>query len=121
MSHPAVVSGMSQTTTACPESSGALNADDGETVCAECGLVVTEDRIDRGPEWRSYADDATERERVGAPLDASRHDRGLTTEMGHGNRGASGRKRRRLARMRRQHDRSRIRSKAERNQVLANT
>jgi transcription initiation factor TFIIB len=112
---------MSQATVGCPECSGSLNANGDETVCAECGLVVAEDRVDRGPEWRSYADDAGERERVGAPLDASRHDRGLTTEMGHGNRGASGRKRRRLARLRRQHDRSRIRSKAERNQVLANT
>jgi transcription initiation factor TFIIB len=112
---------MSQATVGCPECSGSLNASGDETVCSECGLVVTEDRIDRGPEWRSFAEDAEDRERVGAPLDSSRHDRGLTTEMGRGSRGASGRKRRRLARMRRQHDRSRIRSKAERNQVLANT
>jgi transcription initiation factor TFIIB len=112
---------MSRAEAGCPECSGRLNASGDETVCADCGLVVAEDRLDRGPEWRSFADEDNDRERVGAPLDDSRHDRGLTTEIGRGTRGASGRKRRRLARLRRQHDRTRIDSKAERNQVYGNT
>ena len=90
-----------------------------ETICTECGLVVEEDRIDHGPEWRNF-EDGPDRRRTGAPLSRSRHDRGLATEMGHTNR-ATGRKRRRLHRMRRQHDRSKVRSTAERNQVYGFT
>ncbi len=87
-------------------------------MCASCGLVVAADRIDRGPEWRSFADDGRNPERTGAPLDRSRHDRGLTTEIGSASTiSASGRKRRRVARMRRQHKRTKIASKAERNRV----
>jgi len=111
---------MSTTVTACPECEGRLRSDDSETVCADCGLVVAEDNIDRGPEWRSFADDDTNRERTGAPLTRSRHDRGLSTEIGRSTR-LKGRKRRRMARMRRQHNRTKIGSKAERNQVYGFT
>lgn len=106
--------------TTCPECSNRLRADGGETLCIECGLVVEEDWLDRGPEWRSFGDAGGERERTGAPLTRSRHDRGLTTEIGHGLR-LTGRKRRRIARIRRQHDRARITSKSERNRVYAFT
>ncbi|WP_424017283.1 transcription initiation factor IIB [Halorientalis pallida] len=109
---------MATSTQCCPECQGKLRESESETVCGECGLVVAEDNIDRGPEWRSFADDETEKERTGAPLTRSRHDRGLTTEIGRSTR-LKGRKRRRFARMRRQHSRSRIKSKAERNRVYA--
>lgn len=106
----------------CPECDGRLTPDGGETVCDDCGLVVAEDRIDRGPEWRSFADDDTQKERTGAPLTRSRHDRGLTTEIGHdSDLRLTGRKRRRVARMRKHHDRAKIGSKTERNQVYAFT
>jgi transcription initiation factor TFIIB len=107
-------------TQSCPECEGRLRADDCETICTQCGLVVNEHSIDPGPEWRSFADDDTNPERTGAPLTRSRHDRGLSTEIGRSNR-LTGRKRRRVARMRRQHKRTQIRSKAERNQVYAFT
>lgn len=110
----------SQHASACPECDGRLRASRTETVCTDCGLVVAEDQLDRGPEWRSFADDDTDPERTGAPLTRSRHDRGLSTEIGYSTR-LTGRKRRRLARMRRQHDRARISSKVERNQVYAFT
>jgi len=102
----------------CPECDGRLRSDGEETVCGSCGLVVSEDRIDRGPEWRGIDE---ERERTGAPLTRSRHDRGLSTEIGRGSSRITGRKRRRLARMRRQHARSQIATKAERNRVHAFT
>ncbi len=109
------------TSTTCPECGGRLNASGDETVCGECGLVVGADRIDRGPEWRSF-DDGEDRKRTGAPLTRSRHDRGLSTEIGYGSDGRlTGRKRRQLSRMRREHNRSRIASKTERNQVYAFT
>jgi len=42
-------------------------------------LVIDEQRIDHGPEWRAYDDE--ECEQTGAPLTAARHDRGLSTEI----------------------------------------
>ncbi|MEF8778173.1 MAG: transcription initiation factor IIB family protein [Natronomonas sp.] len=112
---------MSTTTRqACPECEGRLRSTGVETVCKECGLVVAEDELDRGPEWRSFADDETNPERCGAPLTRSRHDRGLSTEIGRSTR-LKGRKRRQVARMRRQHNRAQIASKRERNQVYGFT
>ena len=101
----------------CPECDGRITTNAVETVCQDCGLVIHEQRIDHGPEWRAY--DADERERTGALLTAARHDRGLSTEIGRGTDAKgnelSGKKRRRLARMRREQSRGRWRSKAERN------
>jgi len=82
--------------------------------------VVEEHTIDPGPEWRSFADDDTNPERTGAPLTRSRHDRGLSTEIGRSTR-LTGRKRRRMGRLRRQHKRTQIATKAERNRVYAFT
>jgi transcription initiation factor TFIIB len=108
----------------CPECDGRLRKRDTEIVCEECGLVSAEDAIDRGPEWRSFDDEDTDPRRTGAPLTRSRHDRGLSTEIGYGSGSSSGyssrltgRKRRQIARLRREHNRARISSKAERNQV----
>ncbi|WP_136591330.1 transcription initiation factor IIB [Salinigranum halophilum] len=103
--------------TQCPECDGRVTTNAFETVCEDCGLVIDEQRIDHGPEWRAYDDE--EYERTGAPLTAARHDRGLSTEIGRGTDAKgnelSGKKRRRLARMRREQTRGRWRSKAERN------
>ena len=40
--------------------------------CEGCGLVIHEQRIDHGPEWRTH--DQDQRKRTGAPLTAARHD-----------------------------------------------
>jgi transcription initiation factor TFIIB len=82
--------------------------------------VVDEHAIDPGPEWRSFDDDDTSPERTGAPLTRSRHDRGLSTEIGRSTR-VKGHKRRRFARLRRQHKRTQIGTKTERNQVYGFT
>ena len=112
---------MSATTQrACPECEGRLRSTDVETVCTDGGLVVAEDELDRGPEWRSFSDDETNSERCGAPLTRSRHDRGLSTEIGRSTR-LKGRKRRQVARMRKQHNRTQIGSKRERNLVYGFT
>ena len=90
-----------------------------ETVCEDCGLVVAEHRIDHGPEWRRMADDGSTLPRTGAPLTPTRHDRGLSTEIGRKSDGngntLSGQKRCQLGRLRREHNRGRWRSKAEQN------
>ncbi|MEF8821678.1 MAG: TFIIB-type zinc ribbon-containing protein, partial [Halovenus sp.] len=54
----------------CPECGGNVVVDDehGETVCTDCGLVIEEDSVDRGPEWRAFdAKEKDEKSRVGAP------------------------------------------------------
>lgn len=104
--------------TTCPECPGELLTADGETYCPACGLVVDEYRLDHGFERRSF-DDGLNRERTGAPLTVARHDKGLSTEIGHGRdangRSLSLRNRRRLGRLRKQHNRAKWRTKAERN------
>lgn len=55
-----------------------------ETYCDECGLVVDDDSIDHGPDWRSFNDSEREnRKRVGQPPTPTMHDRGLSTKMGN--------------------------------------
>ncbi|WP_049937600.1 transcription initiation factor IIB [Haloplanus natans] len=77
----------------CPECGGALVTDEehGETACSECGLVVEEDGIDHGPEWRAF--DSSERDRkarVGAPTTKMMHDKGLSTTIDWQNKDAYG-------------------------------
>ncbi|WP_247730818.1 transcription initiation factor IIB [Halovivax limisalsi] len=104
----------------CPECAGRLRPSGTERFCEECGLVVDGDPIDRGPEWRSF--EAETRRRTGAPLTRSRHDRGLSTEIGYRAAGRiTGRKRTQLSRMRREHARARISTTAKQNQVSGYT
>ena len=98
-----------------------MSTSDHETVCVGCGLVIHEDGLDRGPEWRRFENDERTPERTGAPLTASRHDRGLSTEIGRdadaNGQTLAGHRQRRMHRLRTQHSRSRFRSKRERNQA----
>jgi len=66
----------------CSECDSRVTTNAVETVCEDCYLVIDEQRIDHGPEWRAYDED--ERERTGAPLTTARHDRGLSTEIVYG-------------------------------------
>lgn len=106
----------------CPECDGNPHESaEGETVCDDCGLVLADRRIDHGPEWRAYtAEERDARARVGAPTTGTRHDRGLTTEIGRGDRDAAGRtlspeRRRRVERLRTWHQRIRTVRSGERN------
>lgn len=104
----------------CPECGDALARDRIETVCSGCGLVIDENPLDRGPDWRRTDEPGRSRRHVGAPLTRSRHDRGLSTTIGYGNGRSSrlnGRNRRRFARLRRQHNRAQVRNKIERNRI----
>ncbi|KTG07666.1 transcription initiation factor IIB [Haloprofundus marisrubri] len=103
----------------CPECNGHVATNVVETVCEDCGLVIADQQIDHGPEWRSFEDDDSNYERTGSPLTAARHDRGLSTTIGRRidgkGRTLSGSKRCQLARLRREQTRGRFQSKAERN------
>jgi transcription initiation factor TFIIB len=107
----------------CPECSGPVLRDKerGEVTCRDCGLVLDEDAIDRGPEWRSFdGEDHDGKSRVGAPTTALMHDRGLSTNIGWRDEDASGerlsaRKRSRMQRLRTWDERFRAKDAQERN------
>lgn len=66
----------------CNECNSRLKHDNGELVCAGCGLVIDETNIDHGPEWRAYdAEESKERSRVGSPTTQLLHDKGLRTTI----------------------------------------
>ena len=48
----------------------------GELVCNKCGLVIEEDFIDQGPEWRAYNFVQKEkRAHTGSPINYTIHDK----------------------------------------------
>jgi len=106
----------------CPECGGPVTGGDAEErVCTDCGLVVDEQRIDSGPEWRAFdAAERDERSRVGAPMTEMLHDKGLSTTIGfdktdaYGN-ALGGRKRRQLKRLRTWNRRSKTEDAHDRN------
>ncbi|MGE5832551.1 MAG: TFIIB-type zinc ribbon-containing protein, partial [Methanomicrobiales archaeon] len=79
----------------CPECGGRQLVHDyerAELVCQNCGLVIDEDFIDRGPEWRAFDNDQRiKRSRVGAPMTFTIHDKGLSTMIDWRNRDSYGR------------------------------
>ena len=95
--------------------------DRGELVCSDCGLVVDDDAIDYGPEWRAFShQERQEKSRVGAPTTETMHDRGLTTDIDWRNTDGKGRsidseKRGQLHRLRKWQRRIRTRDAGERN------
>ncbi|MEF8891529.1 MAG: transcription initiation factor IIB [Haloferacaceae archaeon] len=107
----------------CPECGGQLATDEerGETVCSDCGLVVEEDSIDRGPEWRAFdSKEKDEKSRVGAPTTKMMHDKGLSTNIGWQDKDAYGktlssRQREKMQRLRTWNERFRTRDSKERN------
>jgi transcription initiation factor TFIIB len=108
---------------ACPECEGPVVSDTehGERVCADCGLVVEEDSIDRGPEWRAFTGaERDNKSRVGAPTTKMMHDKGLSTNIGWQDKDAygnalSGRQREKMQRLRTWNERFRTRDSKERN------
>ena len=112
----------------CPEcGSGNLihDYDTGETVCGSCGLVLHEQMMDKGPEWRAFTQEEKEsRSRVGIPTSFSVHDKGLSTAIGRVDRDAFGRKlplqtRLQMWRLRKWQIRSRVHSSVDRNLAQA--
>ncbi|SDJ35397.1 Transcription initiation factor IIB (TFIIB) [Halovenus aranensis] len=107
----------------CPECSGKLVQDDehGETVCTDCGLVVEEGSVDRGPEWRAFdSQEKDQKSRVGAPTTNMMHDKGLSTNIDWRDKDAYGnalgaKQRKKMQRLRKWNERFRTRDSKERN------
>ena len=99
--------------------------DSGETICGDCGLVVYEQMMDKGPEWRAFtSEEKTSRSRVGMPTSYSIHDKGLSTAISQVDRDAFGRKlpmstRLQMWRLRKWQIRSRVHSSIDRNLAQA--
>ena len=77
-----------KSTRVCPECGNTYfeeNESRGELVCAKCGLVLEESMIDLTQEWRAFDEEQrSDRARAGAPLTPTKHDKGITTEIGKG-------------------------------------
>jgi len=99
--------------------------DSGETICGDCGLVVYEQMMDKGPEWRAFtSEEKASRSRVGMPTSYSIHDKGLSTAISQVDRDAFGRKlptstRLQMWRLRKWQIRSRVHSSIDRNLAQA--
>ncbi len=99
--------------------------DSGETICGDCGLVLYEQMLDKGPEWRAFTmEEKASRSRVGMPTSYSIHDKGLSTTISQVDRDAFGRKlplstRLQMWRLRKWQIRSRVHSSVDRNLAQA--
>ncbi len=99
--------------------------DTGETICGDCGLVLYEQMLDKGPEWRAFTQqEKASRSRVGMPTSYSIHDKGLSTTISQIDRDAFGRKlplstRLQMWRLRKWQIRSRVHSSIDRNLAQA--
>lgn len=114
----------------CPECGGKSlmrDSERGEVVCRTCGLVLEENLIHEGPEWRAFdAEQRAARARTGAPLKYMSPNKGLVTEIDQYNRDIRGGKiapsqQAQLYRMRKWHKRASISNSIERNLAIALT
>jgi len=113
---------------ACPECTSEHLVRDyrrGELTCRSCGLVIDDNYIDQGPEWRAFdSEQAEKRARGGAPMSVMMHDKGLSTDIGWGHRDTYGsniptKNRAQLFRMRKWQQRTRANNSGERNLASA--
>jgi len=112
----------------CPDcGSRSLTRDEsrGEVVCDDCGLVVEDNVIDQGAEWRVFSpEQGDQRARTGAPMTVMLHDKGLSTDIDWQNKDYSGktinsRYRSQFYRMRKWQNRTRASNSADRNLAQA--
>lgn len=109
----------------CPECEGDIIFEENESVCSDCGLVVEDDHMDRGPEWRAFNHtEQEEKSRVGSPTTQAIHDKGLTTTIDWKDQDAYGqqissKKRSKMHRLRKWQNRIRTKDAGERNLQFA--
>jgi len=112
----------------CPECNAEKLSHDyerAELICEHCGIVIDEEFIDAGPEWRAFdSEQKEERSRVGSPMTNMTHDKGLSTQISIKNRDGQGNpisssKKAQFYRLRKWHRQARISDAKERNLALA--
>ena len=98
---------------------------DGELIHDKTGLIIEDEQIDPGPEWRAFNhSERQEKSRVGAPTTKTMHDKGLTTTIDWKDKDAYGRalsskKRSQMHRLRKWQERIRTKDAGERNLQFA--
>ena len=96
-----------------------------EVICARCGLVLDENMIDPGQEWRAFdSDQRDKRARTGAPATFAIADKGLATNIDFRNKDARGKvipeaNRAQIYRLRKWNRRMRVSNASERNLAFA--
>ena len=112
----------------CPECDSETlitSGENNEIVCEDCGLIVEENNVDRGPEWRAFNHgERQSKSRVGAPTTQTMHDKGLTTQIDWKDKDAYGRslsskKQSQMQRLRKWQERVRTKDAGERNLQFA--
>ncbi len=107
----------------CPECKSTLFKYDqskGERTCRCCGLVIEENIIDNGPEWRAFDHEQRDkRTRVGAPTTSTIHDQGLSTTIDWKNNNISSQNQAQWYRLRKWQRKIRISGSRERNLAFA--
>ena len=84
----------------CGSTAIVYSPESGEQICSNCGLVIKERTMDRGPEWRAFTpEEVHDRSRVGSPVSILQADKGLPTVINDVNRDAFGRRLPRETRM----------------------
>ncbi|KAB1186509.1 MULTISPECIES: transcription initiation factor IIB family protein [Haloferax] len=102
-----------------------IRTGDGELIHEETGIIIEEERIDPGPEWRAFNhSERQSKSRVGAPTTQTMHDKGLTTTIDWKDKDAYGRslsseKRSQMHRLRKWQERIRTKDAGERNLQFA--
>jgi transcription initiation factor TFIIB len=116
--------------TSCPDCGGTdviRDNEKGEMICTTCGLVLSDHRIDTGPEWRAFtSDERDSRARTGAPASYALHDKGLSTMIDWRDRDSKGstftaKQRAQIYRLRKWQIRTRVHSSLDRNLAQAMT
>lgn len=110
------------TQSTCPECDGTIIQDttQGEEVCDDCGLVVDDTHVDRGPEWRAFdSKERNSKSRVGSPTTKMLHDKGLSTNISWQDKDAYGNnisstQRQKMKRLRKWNERFRTRDSQDR-------
>ena len=96
-----------------------------ELVCGNCGMVLNDEIIDFGAEWREFSpEERDKRARAGPPSTLTIHDKGLSTQIDWRDVDARGhrldaRRRAEMQRIRKWHNRSRVYQASERNLASA--
>ncbi|WP_372910180.1 transcription initiation factor IIB family protein [Salinigranum sp.] len=102
-----------------------IRTGDGELIHEPTGLIIEEEQIDPGPEWRAFNhSERQQKSRVGAPTTQTMHDKGLTTTIDWKDKDAYGRsisskKRSQMHRLRKWQERIRTKDAGERNLQFA--
>ena len=95
----------------------------GELSCTDCGLVLEDNLIDQGAEWRAFSSEqGDQRARTGAPMNIMLHDKGLSTDIDWQNKDWSGKQittSSQMYRMRKWQRRARVSNSKERNLSVA--